>query len=258
MPASNGKLEKAVIYVNNNGKKSKVAVQFNPTEYKISSFTKLSENRALGGDPDIEETQAVSGTPSALKLLLYFDSYTPMTGVDLAKNQKFKMDRVNALKERVDSNSAANKDDEIDPPDPDQSVNAACDNFISLIRYDPKEHQPPDLAFIWGEYLEFVGKMEACSVKFTMFSRSGIPVRARMTLTIRGEDRSKLQKNKQSPFESPDRTKERVLAHGDQLWMLAEEEYGDPGQWKVIARANGILNPREMRSAMKLKVPSIR
>ncbi|MDL2232087.1 hypothetical protein LJC63_00715 [Ruminococcaceae bacterium OttesenSCG-928-L11] len=258
MAATGGKLEKAVIFINNNGSKSKVAVQFNPTEYKITNIVRLAENRALGGDADIEETQAVYGLPSILRLNLYFDSYTPMAGVDLAKNQQFKMDRVKSLKNSKDQNAMAQRGDERDPPDPDESVNVACDNFVSLIRYDPQVHQPPDLAFVWGDYLEFVGKMEACTVKYTMFSRSGIPVRAKMDLIIKGEDRSKLQKGKQNPFESPDRTKERLLADSDQLWMLAGEEYGDPAQWKVIAQANGILNPRSIKGAVRLKVPSIR
>ena len=62
----------------------------------------------------------------------------------------------------------------------------------------------------------------------------------------------------QLPFESPDRTKERTLTQGDQLWMIAGQEYSDPGQWKVIAEANDILNPRKLEGAVTLKVPSIR
>ena len=39
--------------------------------------------------------------------------------------------------------------------------------------------------------------------------------------------------------------------------MIAGQEYDDPGRWKVIAEANGILNPRRLERAMVLKVPSI-
>ncbi|MFV0402299.1 MAG: hypothetical protein ACK5LX_17010 [Oscillospiraceae bacterium] len=254
MPGSNGKLEKAVIYVKNNGKKGKINVQFNPTEYRIKNFVRLAEQAAVGGDSDIEEQQAVYGLPSELKLTLHFDSYTPLTGDDLALGQQLKTNKLQALK----SMGTTALNGVIDTADPDESVNVVCESFADLIRYNPKVHQPPTLIFIWGDYLEFEGKMASCGVRYTMFSRSGIPVRAKMDIVIKGEDRSKLQKNKQKPFESPDRTKERLLSYGDQLWMLAEEEYGDPAQWKVIAQANGILNPRRLHGAIRLKVPSIR
>lgn len=254
MPGSNGKLEKAVIFVEDGVKKKKIYVQFNPTEYSIKNTVKLAKQEAVGDDANIDELQAVFGQPSNLSLALYFDSYTPLTGDDLALGQQLKTNKLQALK----SMGTAALNGIIDTADPDESVNVVCESFADLIRYNPKVHQPPALTFIWGDYLEFKGIMLSCSVQYTMFSRSGIPVRAKMDIVITGEDRSKLQKNKQMPFESPDRTKERLLSYGDQLWMLAEEEYGDPAQWKVIAQANGILNPRRLHGAMRLKVPSIR
>ncbi|MEG2074738.1 MAG: peptidoglycan-binding protein, partial [Angelakisella sp.] len=62
----------------------------------------------------------------------------------------------------------------------------------------------------------------------------------------------------QMPFESPNRTKERVLTEGDQLWMMAQQEYDNPALWKPIAAANGILNPRKLGGITSLKVPSIK
>ena len=40
--------------------------------------------------------------------------------------------------------------------------------------------------------------------------------------------------------------------------MVASREYDDPAQWKVIAEANDILNPRKLETAATLKVPSIK
>ena len=62
----------------------------------------------------------------------------------------------------------------------------------------------------------------------------------------------------QLTFSSPDRTKERMLTEGDQLWMLAQQEYDDPAQWRAIAAANGILNPRQLAGARALKLPPIK
>ena len=59
-------------------------------------------------------------------------------------------------------------------------------------------------------------------------------------------------------FSSPNRTKERTLTEGDPLWLMAQQEYDDPAMWRTIAEANGILNPRKISGAMRLKVPSIK
>ena len=130
--------------------------------------------------------------------------------------------------------------------------------FYALLKFDHTTHQPPFVRFLWGDFLNFEGKITRSDVRYTMFGRNGIPVRAEVKLSILGEEAQMLAQSKQSPFESPDRTKERMLPYGDQLWMLANEEYGDPGMWKVIAESNGILNPRTFNQVAYLKVPSIR
>ena len=128
---------------------------------------------------------------------------------------------------------------------------------MRLLKFNSETHQPPLVNFIWGP-LDFEGRVESIHTTYTMFSSDGTPVRAKVDLRITGSERQDMNLAQQLPFESPDRTKERTLAQGDQLWMVASREYDDPAQWKVIAEANDILNPRKLETAATLKVPSIK
>ncbi len=229
------KLEKAKLYPVKKGLSmgSPVTVQFNPSEYQISRSVSLSKKRPVGRDPDINKMQAASGNFATLSLALYFDTISDLeNGGLLAMIPKF---------------------DFFSSKTPD----VVCKDIATLLKYNDEEHAPLKVRFVWGK-LDFMGYVESSSISYTMFSSSGTPVRAKLDLKISGEETDVLQKKMQRTFSSPNRTKERMLPETDQLWMLAEQEYDDPGMWKVIADANGILNPRKMGRAAVLKVPSIK
>lgn len=130
-------------------------------------------------------------------------------------------------------------------------------NKISqLLDRDSDLHRPPLVSFAWGSMDPFKGVMEKATQKFTMFLDSGVPVRATLSVTFR-LCQSLTEQSQASPLQSSDRTKQRMLKQGDQLWMIAGEEYEDPGLWRDIARANGIDNPRILEPGRKLIVPPL-
>ena len=47
------------------------------------------------------------------------------------------------------------------------------------------------------------------------------------------------------------------MRQGDALWALSAREYGQPEQWRSIADANGLANPRLLRSGERLVLPAI-
>ena len=61
----------------------------------------------------------------------------------------------------------------------------------------------------------------------------------------------------ESPRHSPDRTKRRVFKQGDTLSGLAGREYDDPTQWRMIADANGILDPLSVEPGTELRIPPL-
>ncbi|WP_219837882.1 LysM peptidoglycan-binding domain-containing protein [Paenibacillus sp. R14(2021)] len=124
-----------------------------------------------------------------------------------------------------------------------------------LLDVDKDLHAPPSCRFVWGS-LDFKGVVERVSQKFTMFLDSGLPVRATLNVSFRALQSMKEQ-YQNIPRQSADRTKQKTLKQGDQLWMIAAEEYEDPGEWRAIAEANGIDNPRQLRTGRKIIVPRL-
>lgn len=222
-----GKMEKARLYQMEAGKnswgKDYFEVQFNPSELSIArSLAPLTPQHPLGHNPDpLRSYQAVGVNHTSLSLTLYFDDASGM-----AEEQTKK-------------------------------PTVLCREIATLLRFHPEHHQQAKLKFLWGTFC-FVGEVLNTNVQYTMFTPGGTPVRAKVSLTISGEEEEVVQHDQANPQNSPNRTKERMLAEGDSLWMLAQREYDDPALWKVIAEANGIRNPRKLSRAAALKVPSIK
>ena len=265
----NGQLEKAHIVIYSKSGSTykfveKLAVQFNPSEYSIQRGIRVSGKKPLGRDNSTRNVQAVNAEQATLSVSLYFDSYNELKEQQGAGNLA-QTTAAHYLK--MGFNSVAGK---ISPkwptfdmnedlsPDPMYEVNERFYMITNLIKYNHEEHEPPTIGFLWGDSMFFVGKMTSQNVQYTVFNRDGTPIRAKLTMSIVGEEVVFEDQHEQYPLESPDRTKQRTLHHGDQLWMMAQDEYGDVSRWKTIAEANGILNPRAIGGVVRLKVPSIR
>lgn len=124
-----------------------------------------------------------------------------------------------------------------------------------LLDVDKDLHTPPLCRFVWGS-LDFRGIIEQVSQHFTMFLDSGVPVRATLNVTFKSWESMKEQFQK-IPRQSADRTKQKMVKQGDQLWMLADEEYEEPGKWRQIAKANHIHNPRQLTTGQKVIIPRL-
>ena len=85
--------------------------------------------------------------------------------------------------------------------------------------------------------------------------KSGKPLRATADLSMNGFNSAVTEQK--SPLLSPDRTKARTMTEDNNIWNLAEKEYGDVREWRRIADANDIMNPLDIPVGTILKVPSI-
>lgn len=126
---------------------------------------------------------------------------------------------------------------------------------VSLMEIESDTHTPPVCQFVWGSVV-FKGIVEEIKQKFTMFLDSGVPVRAVLNLRM-SEYKNPSQQWQETPRNSADRTKRRMVVQGDSLWMIAAREYGDPGLWRPIAEANQIDNPRCLEPGRELIVPPL-
>jgi hypothetical protein len=122
-----------------------------------------------------------------------------------------------------------------------------------LMDIDSDLHAPPICLFIWGSFV-FQCIIERASKRFTMFLPAGIPVRATLSVTLKEYKEVEVQVQ-EIAAQSADLTKRRVVTQGDSLWSIAAGQYGNPAEWRLIADANEIDNPRLLEPGRELAIP---
>ena len=135
-------------------------------------------------------------------------------------------------------------------------VRTYTNKVYRLMEIDADKHVPPLLKLKWSS-LQFTGHLISCSIQFVRFSEQGMPLRAWMDCTFQeyiAPDKVGVTR----PLESPDTTKYRTVHQGDSLWALSAKEYGQPEQWRAIADANRLSNPRQLRSGERLVLPALK
>lgn len=139
---------------------------------------------------------------------------------------------------------------------PDEDVRSAIDFLDALVSVDETLHAPPLCRFVWGDGLDFTGVLRRVEKQFTKFRPSGVPVRARVAVTFTEHD-SRNRNGSTAPSTPDEETRHRTVTEGDTLWLIAEEEYGDPNDWRPIADRNGLTNPRSLSAGQRLEVPPL-
>lgn len=129
------------------------------------------------------------------------------------------------------------------------------EKLMGFTLVDADTHIPPIVKFVWGGLL-FEGVVESLALRFTMFLPDGKPCRATAAISIK-EAKSAKRQLEEKPRNSPDHTKRRTLKHGETLSLIAHEEYDDPAEWRRIADANGISDPKDVKPGTVLTLPPI-
>lgn len=137
-----------------------------------------------------------------------------------------------------------------------EDVNTYTNKMMALLDIDKDLHAPPVCEFVWGT-LTFKATVEKITRKFTMFLQNGTPVRATLNVTFK-EYKTLSEQLNTTTKSSSDRSKMHILKAGETLSSIAGIEYGDPGQWRKIAQANNIGNPRLLESGKEIIIPPIK
>jgi Contractile injection system tube protein/LysM domain len=116
-------------------------------------------------------------------------------------------------------------------------------------------HAPPIVRLMWAGQV-FVGVVESLNVTYTVFTPAGIPVRAKLSLALK-EYRPAAVQVKERPTASPDFDKTWTVRRGDTLSGIAGAVYRDPTQWRAIAAANGMADPRRPVPGQALAIPRL-
>jgi len=204
----------------------KVPFLFNPKELSIEKSNQYAEVNIPGLPAPI--FQFIRGNARSVSMDLFFDTY------EEGKDVRMHTDQITGW----DAGSMFSK---------------LPNEKKGLMDIDSDLHAPPVCIFVWGTFL-FQCIIERVSKRFTMFLPEGIPVRATLNMTLKEYREVDIQV-KEIDFHSADITKRWVVKEGDSLWSISAKEYGDPADWRLIAEANKIDNPRILNPGQELVIP---
>lgn len=201
----------------------KVDFAYNPKEYSITkqnTWNQPNANRGSNSAP----LEFGGGNPNQIKMSLFFDTFEEGTDVRGAYTSKlFKMMEINQ---------------QLPPGNPNKG-----------------RGQPPKCKLQWGTVWTYFCYLESLTVNFTLFLNDGTPVRANCEVGLKQavDEKDQPKTNPSSGGEGGERGV--VVQPAERLDLIAYRAYGNASLWRVIARANGIENPRRIRPGQTLVIP---
>jgi hypothetical protein len=198
---------------------------FNPEKYTLNKGVQIAEIAIPGLDSPV--LQFVRGQNEKITLELFFDT-----------TQYGMVDNVKDVREETKK-------------------------IYYLLKINRETHAPPRCRLRWGAGGQLFSfgyapepwcVLESVSEEFNLFSPTGVPLRAKLNVTFR-EYKTVEDQIKENPKGSSDRTKVLEVERGQRLCQIAWQEYQDPGEWRRIAEANNLDNPRLLAPGTKLKIP---
>ena len=196
-------------------------VMFNPTEYSLEDSSKWQDQEGKGRRPELQYT---GGDRRKLSMDLFFDTYEKKEDVRLYTGKLAKLLVVTT----DDKNSGK---------------------------------RPPVVEISWGDSnadtgFPFQCVLESLKQQFTLFTNGGTPVRAKCAVAFK-EFRLPVDEMKREPRRSSFPARTYTVREGETLSSIAAELWKDPLKWRLIADANGIINPRVLSPGQVLLVPAI-
>lgn len=113
----------------------------------------------------------------------------------------------------------------------------------------------PWLRFQWGAKRWFKCYIESLNVTYTLFSRSGAPLRARASVTLKETFDPVPGTNPTSGGAGGERS--HTIAAGDTLHSLAHRYYGRAALWRGLAACNGIDDPLRLATGTVVSIPEV-
>ncbi len=241
------KLEKLKIHVYKDRKRSKdqevegspFKVMFNPDSYSLKYENVFQAHQGI--NTSAREAKYSLSKPSTLSLKLILDN----SGVVEASSWRYSTGTLltgSALVDRI-----RGKND----------ISKRVAKFLSLTSYmDQEIHEPKFIKIEWGDLI-FKCRLASVEVNYTLFNRSGQPLRAELQTEFEGdiEDSERVKKENKN---SPDLTHERTVMSGDTLPLMANRIYRDSTYYLKVAQANKLNNFRKLKTGKSLYFPPIK
>jgi Contractile injection system tube protein len=153
-------------------------------------------------------------------------------------------------------------DGTISPKAKDSKTYGSVEKQIALLKqvcynYDSEGHAPKTVLIQWGEMIFENASLTQLNINYTLFSKTGIPLRADLDLSFSvALDKTNVKKIIDS--KSPDMSRIRVLNDDDKLSLMCAEFYGDSSKQLQVAKENGIINFRKLKPGTEVYFPPIK
>lgn len=218
--------------------KEGIKVFFNPASYSISKSVAWNSPRTKGissgvssGNQNEDQTRRGLNAPQVafgggnarqLSLELFYDTTLPIDGIK-----------------------------------PMSDVRKETNKIAELTQIERDEQKPPVCLVSWGAPLTnsdfpFKGVITSLTQKFTLFTSSGVPLRANLTVSFREYLPPEDDKRETDPVFTT-----RIIRGGHTLSSIAAEIYRDPTRWRIIAEENSIDDPRRLNIGQMLSIPKL-
>lgn len=120
---------------------------------------------------------------------------------------------------------------------------------------ESEAHRPYFLKVLWGS-LVFCGVLSSMDINYTLFNPVGIPIRAKVSLTLKQHEDAK-KGSLLSRLASPDVTHIRAVKAGDRLDQITNDVYNDPNLVLQVAKANGLTSFRNVKAGIEITLPPV-
>lgn len=201
-----------------------VEVMFNPDSIQKNFINEYSVPKG----PEGATIEYLSTLPSSVSMKLIFDdTQVSEYAYSIALNNKHK-----SIKDRIDE-------------------------FLThIVKRNGAIHESQHLTICWGETLNYECRLQSLDINYTLFDRSGNPLRAELSVSFK-EDDVRVAQTAKANLQSPDLTHYRMVKDGDQLPLMCENIYGSPNYYILVARANNLKDFRDLKPGQEIYFPPI-
>jgi len=204
-------------------KGDKIECLFNPAELTISKSNTWQEPESKGRNAP--ELRFQAGQPGTLSMSLMLD--TTDRGSDVTEYTSKLLDLMKV----------------------DQSI-AGADRQRNNAR-------PPWVEFHWGQLHSFKSIVERLQIRFTYFASTGMPLRAKADMVLKQFNDEEFKPLQNPTSHTPTLHTVHRVVHGETLDRIAAHHYADPFNWRLIAEANDVIDPFDVKPGSLLAIPEI-
>jgi hypothetical protein len=203
--------------------KTKIPFMFNPKDLEFSKSTDWKSNNSPGSNAP--QLTFDSGKSVEFKLTAIFDSTETGKSITDITDKLYKL--------------------------------TVTDKKVKGTKEDRNIKRPPWVQFHWGKLRSFKAVITSFNLKYTYFTSKGVPLRAEVSMSFRQFMDEGVTPPQNPTSGTPNPGQVRRLEAGQYLDTVADELYGDPGQWRAIANANGIDDPLALDPGRVLMIPEL-